>query len=282
MADPMQPTQTPRMLALQNLANQLPVSNSRVAQGQQSARDIQLQRAVASAPAKANITQTAQQTGAAAAGQAGQQAVERAQSQAQQQQQVGQLGLQEQQRAGQARVFGLQQGAKEQAMDNVQKLAQVDEKMKQELYDKQTKFEKDEAGRALFNDRQLADYAKLNSQSDEQFKDSAMKSDQLSKRKLQAMEAAQQVVNQDLNMKYEQAKQKGDNQLMQSIVQQKRDMDKKIMEEKNAAANRQAMWQAGGTIVGGVAGAVFGGPAGAAAGASAGGALGGLAGSQVE
>lgn len=275
-------TMTPRMKALQNLSSALPVTNQRVAQGQAAARDIQLQQAVQKAPPKANITQAAQQTGASSAQQTSQQLVERAGQQIQQQGQIGQLGAQEQGRAADAKTFGLSQGAKEEAMGNVQKLAQISEEAKQEVYDQQMSFEKDEAGRALFNDRQLADYAKLNAQDDEQYKNYAQQSDQLSKRKLQAMEHASNVVNADLNQRYMEAKQKGDQKTMLEVNQIKKDMEEKIQKERNKAANRQAAWTAGGAIIGGVAGAIFGGPAGAAAGASVGSAAGGMIGSQTE
>lgn len=281
MAEPMQAS-TPRLKALQNLASQLPVSNSKVAAGQQAARDMQLQSAVKAAPVSAPIAQTAQTTGAAAAGQAGQQAIERATQQIQQGGQVGQVGLQEQARAGQARVAGLKSGAREAEMGNVQKLAQISEEAKKELFDRQTSFEKDEMGRTHFNERQLADYAKVNAQSDESYKNYAQQSEQLSRRKLQAMEHAARVVESDLEQKYQQAKQKGDQQSALEIEKTRKDMADKIQREKTRAANRAAAWQAGGTIVGAGAGALIGGPAGAAAGASLGSAAGGMAASQTS
>lgn len=275
-------TLTPRMKALQNLQAQLPAANQQVAAGQQAARNIQLQNAVKSAPTAAPIASTAQQTGAASAAQAGQQSVERVQNSVQQTGQLGQLGLGEQKLASESRVSGLQLGAKEQAMDNVQRLAKINEDAKQELYDKQMQFERDEAGRTLFNERQLADYAKSSALSDEQLKDYAQQTDQLSKRKLEAMEHAAKLVDSDLSQKYSVAKQKGDQQMILQINQMRRDMEEKIRSEKAKAANRSAAFTAGGTIIGGVAGAFVGGPAGASMGASAGGALGGAAASQTE
>lgn len=281
MADPVQ-TMSPRQKALQNLSNQLPVANQRVAQGQQAARDMQLQQAVQKAPAGQNITQTAQQTGAAAAQNAGAQMVEQAQNQVKQQGQIGQIGLAEQQQQAQANVAGLQQGAKEAAMSNVQKFAQISEQAKQEMFDKQMQFQKDEQGRTFFNERQLADYAKLNAANDEQFKDYAQNAEQLNKRKLQTMEQAYKVAMADLNQKQALAEQKKDQQAQLQINAIKKEIEERMQRERARAANRAAAWQAGGTIVGAGVGAFAGGPAGAAAGAQVGGAAGGMVASQTN
>lgn len=282
MADPVQQGQTPRMRALQNLASQLPVANQKVAAGQQAARDIQLQRAVQAAPTAAPTTQAAQTTGAAMAAQAGQQAGERAQQQVQQAGQIGGLGLAEEARAGQARVSGLQSGAREQQMAGAQKLASISEKAKQEVFDKQLQFDRDEMGRVQFNERQLADYARVQSKTDDQFRDYTQKMEQLNKRNLEAMEHAYRVVEADLTQKYNEARQKGDQKAMLEAEQIKKEMAEKIQKERNKASNTAAMLGTVGTIAGGVVGAIYGGPVGAAAGASVGGAAGGMVGSQVS
>lgn len=288
MADNVQQPTSPRLLALQNLAGQLPVANSRIAQGQQAARDMQLQAAVAKAPASSsNITRSAQDTGAQVAQNVGTQMVQNAQQQIQQQGQVGQLGNQEQQQINQAQVFGLQQGAREQAMDNVQKLASISQEAKQELYDQTMQLQKDEAGRTFFNERQLADYARLNAQSDEDFKNKAQQAEQVSKRNLQAMETAYNLVQEDLNQRYDLAKQRQDQATMKQIQEMKIAADRQMTKERNRAANNAAAWQAGGTIVGAVAGSFIpipgvGTAAGAMMGASLGGAAGGIIGSQTS
>jgi hypothetical protein len=89
--------ESPKLSALKQLSNQLPVANKQMAQRQQATRDIQLQQAIQKAAPTGNITQTAQQTGAAMAQTAGQQAVQNTQTAMQQQGQIAQLGQQEQQ-----------------------------------------------------------------------------------------------------------------------------------------------------------------------------------------
>lgn len=281
MADPVQPQST-RLKALQNLSNQLPVANAQVAQGQAAARDMQLQQAVKAAPAGQNITQTAQQTGAASAQNAGQQLIQNASNQVKQQGQVGQLALGEQQLGNQQSLSNQQQSAGQNQMNNVQRLAGVSEQAKQELYDKQMQFKKDEMGRTQFNETQLQDYLRSNAQSDEQFANYKQTADQLTKRKLQAMEQAAKLIEVDLNQKQALAEQKKDQQSAKEIADIRREIQEQMAREKSRAANRAGAFAAGGTIAGGVAGAVIGGPAGAMVGAQAGGALGGMAASQTQ
>lgn len=281
MADPVQ-TMSPRQKALQNLSNQLPVANAKVAAGQQAARDMQLQQAVAKAPVGANTTQASQQTGAAAATSAGAQMVDAAQNQVKQQGQIGAVGLADQQAQAQSNVAGLRQGARQQELDNVQKFAQVSEAAKQEMFDKQMNFTKDEQGRTFFNERQLADFARLTADNDEQFKDYAQNAEQLNKRKLQSMEHAYKITMQDLQQKQNLAEQKKDQQAQLQINQIRKEIEEKMQRERARAANRAAAWQAGGMIVGAAAGAFVGGPAGAMAGAQLGGAAGGMAASQTK
>jgi hypothetical protein len=84
--------ETTRMRALRNLSQQLPVANQAIADGQQAARDMQVQQAVAKAPAAAPIATTAQTTGAAVAQSAGADAVKNAQTTTQQAGQIAQQG----------------------------------------------------------------------------------------------------------------------------------------------------------------------------------------------
>lgn len=271
--------QSTKLTALQNLQSQLPVASQRVAQGIQAARDIQLQQAVAKAPAGGAIAPAAQQTAAAATQQAGQQQTEAAKQMIQQAGQLGQLQLGEQKMAGQQAVFGAQQAAQKQELDNVQRLSQLDMNAKKELYDNEMSFKRDEAGRTLFNQRQLADYARQNAISDEQFKNYAQQAEQVSKRNLQAIETAYNLVMEDLKQKWSVAEQQKDQAAKKQIVEIQAEIQKRIAKARARAANNMATWTAVGTVAGAAAGS-FGGPAGAAAGASVGGAVGSYAGSQ--
>jgi hypothetical protein len=281
---------TPRMKALQNLSNQLPIANQKVAQGQQAARNIQLQQAVKAAPTTGNTIQTAQQTGAAAAGQAGQQMIEQAGQQVKQQGQLGQVGLATQQQQAQSNVASLKMGAREQEMDNVARLAQVSEQAKQELYDKQLQFNKDQRGRTMFSERQLMDYALANAKDENDFRNKAQALEQATKRDLQASEQAYALINADLDRKFRLAEQQKDQKAKLEIAEMKRAAAEAMAKKKASSANRAAMFQAGGMVVGAVAGGVLGSmvapgvgtAAGASAGAQIGSAAGGMAASQTE
>lgn len=282
MADPVtaMPAQgeSARMKALKTLANQLPVANSRVATGMQAARDLQLQNAAAAAPATMS-SGAIQQAGAQQAATAGQQQVAQAQNNLEQQTQVGQLGLNQQKAESQNTLGQLQMGQKNEELGNLQRLGSIDEQAKQELYDTQMQFAKDESGRTLFNQRQLLDYAASKAQGDEQFKNYTQQAQQLNARKMQLMETAYNKVTADLDSQFKQAEQGKDQKAMQEIKQRKQDLSRQMTAEKNKAANNTAMWSTGVGIAGAVAGSAAG-PAGAMAGYQAGSAVGGIAGSQ--
>lgn len=267
---------TARLRALQNLSSALPVANAKVAAGQNSARQMQIQNAVKAAPA-GSITGNAQATGQAVAEQAGAQAVPAAQQNVAQQGQVAQVGLQEQNTANQAQVQSLRQGGREQQIDAAEKLGQLDSKLKQDIYDRNMKFERDELGRATLNETQTADYVRLNAKSDDEYKNYAQQAQQANDRNLQMMEVAYKKIVEDLDFRYQKAKQAGDQQTMKDVENMRNETEARMSREKARAANSAAAWTAGGMIVGGVAGAVIGGPAGAQAGAGVGGALGGMA-----
>lgn len=282
------PTQTPRMMALQNLQNQLPAASQKIASGIQAARDIQLQQAVARAPTGAAIAPAAQQTAAAATAQTGAQQVDAAKQMVQQAGQLGQLKLGEQQMAAQQKVAQQQQAARQQEITNAERLGRLDLAAKKELYDSEIQFKKDETGRTLFNERQLADYAIRNARSEEEFKKYAQDAQILAKRDLQATETAFNLIMEDLKQRWSLAEQRQDQAAKEEIARIEKEA-RLAMEKKRAkAASKAGMWQAGGMIVGaglGAVAAVYTGGAinpatGAMVGAQVGGGLGSLAGSQ--
>lgn len=242
------PTQTPRMTALQNLQNQLPAASQKIASGIQAARDIQLQQAVARAPTGAAIAPAAQQTAAAATAQTGAQQVDAAKQMVQQAGQLGQLKLGEQQMAAQQKVAQQQQAARQQEITNAERLGRLDLAAKKELYDSEIQFKKDETGRTLFNERQLADYALRNARSEEEYKKYAQDAQILAKRDLQATETAFNLIMEDLKQRWSIAEQRQDQAAKEEIARIEREA-RLAMEKKRAkAASKAAMWQAGGQL----------------------------------
>lgn len=263
--------QSPRLTALQKLSSQIPVANARVAQGQQAARDLQLQQAVKQAPSSMG-TQQAQQVGAQQAATAGQQQLATQEAGIQQQAQVGQLATQATQQQQQGQMAGLEQGLEKQRQDNVQKFAQLSQQAKQEMFDSRMQFQRDEMGRLVANERQLADYARLTAENDEQFRTYAQQAQQAHEMKIQTLETINrrlQAAMQDEAIR----KQEGLDRLsQQQILQMQRDVERQMQQAKADAAKKTAMYGAIGTVAGAGIGAL-GGPAGAAAGASIGGGI---------
>lgn len=300
-------SESPRMSALKALSNKLPVANTQLQKQQAAARDIQLQQAVGGAAPAAATTQNAQQTATAQTQNAGQQVIQGAQQQVQQQGQIQQTGVQEQARQDQATVSGLQQGADQEKLDNVQKLAQIDQKAKQEMYDSRRQFAEDELGRKFTNERQLADYALLRSKSQEDWLQYQQQTDKLNQRNMQLLQAAQQKLSSQLEYENKAVNQLKDQALKKNLTAQQQAAAQKMLQEKlqlrNAlaqkqyalaaslqkkqadAANRHAKNAAIGTVAGAVIGGALGSVVpglgtvlGASVGASVGGALGGLVG----
>lgn len=267
--------ETPRLSALKKLSSQIPVANARVAQGQQSARDLQLQQAVKQAPSSMG-TQQAQQVGAQQAAAAGQQQLATQEAGIQQQAQVGQMAAQGIQQQQQGQMAGLEQGLEQQRQSNVQKFANLSEEAKQEMFDSRMSFQKDEMGRIFGNERQLADYAKLTANSDEQFREYTQQAQQAHEFKIQALETMNKRLQAALQSEAARKQEGLDRVSQQKILQMQQEMQRRIEKAKADAAKKGAMYGAIGTVVGAAAGS-FGGPAGAAAGASIGGSLGQVA-----
>lgn len=235
--------ETSRATALRKLAQQLPVANQQVAAGQAAARDIQLQQAVKAAPQGTGMP-VAQQLGTTMAQEAGSQQVERATSQLQQGQELGGLGLGEQQQAAQAQIGGAQSGAREQEISNIQRFADIDQKSKQKLYDAQIQFRKDESGRTLFNETQLMDYAASQAKNEEQFKNYAQNVQLAYDRKISMMQSAHDKLEQRLKAEYAKSKQEQDIELAKELQKAINDIEQKISKDKRKQENNRAIWSA--------------------------------------
>lgn len=268
-----------RMQQLKKLAGAMPVANQQVANGLQQAQATQFQSAISQAGPAAG-TATAQTAGAQ---QAAAMAAPVVQAQEANQKQVGQVANVAQ---SQNAVESTQRvGAKESAvsgksLEYAAKLAALNNKVKNDLLDQQLKFAKDERGRVMLNDRQLADVAILTAKNAEDLANYKQGVEQMNSRKLQAMETAYRQLEVAMKSGYTQDGQRLDFNTKSQIKDMMADAEKSMQDEKNRIANNTAMWGAAGTIVGSVVGGIYGGAGGAKAGGEAGGAGGGYAGSQ--
>jgi hypothetical protein len=255
------PAETPRMSALKQLSQQMPVANRRLAGGLQAARDIQLQRAVAAAPA-APTAQAAQQIGTAQAATAGQQQLQLGEQALQQQAQLAQLGAQKAQRESRATLQRLEAGEREQRLRDTEKFSKLNEQAKNQMLDARLKFNRDEMGRAYFNERQLADFAKMSARSDEEFQNWSQKSRQAHEFKIKMLDAAHRKIMSVLQNE-QQLKELGlDAKQQIELRQRAKQLEEQMRRDAAEAANKQAMWSAvGGIVLAGGVTAVTGGAA---------------------
>lgn len=273
--------QTAKQSGLATLAGQMPVRNQELADQQRAARALQLQQTVARmTPQQAPTAQQAAGMGAALAQQAGQEQVGRAAQQLETAGQVAKLGQQETAIAGQQKLGALQEGARQQELSQVDRLAKLDAAAKTELFDKELQFRKDAANQTFFTERQLADYKRQSAASDEQLRNWSNQAQNYHKRNITTLETMYKRLSEIEENNYRIGKQQLDQAARKELAQLRADTERRLRGAKNKAAKTAQMWQAGGTIVGAGIGAVLGGPAGAALGASAGGAVGGMAGAQ--
>jgi len=237
---------------LSTLMGQMPVRNDLIAQQQRAARAIQLQQAVASLPAgqPPPSPQQAAALGGRLAAEAGQQQVTQAKETVGMAQQVGQLGLGEQQLAGAAQLQTQQEGARQESLDQTSKLAAIDSRAKQQLVDAELQIKRDSQGRALFTTRQLADYAISSANADEALKNWSQKAKQYSKRNLELMEVQYRKINEALNSGYLDKKTKLDREQIMELQRVKKDVEDRLNRAKAKAANTALMSQAlGGLMV---------------------------------
>lgn len=264
---------TARANQLRKLAQSVPGANERVTQGLQAAQETQLQETIRQARPQAG-PRAAQALGAQQAQQIGQAQL---QQQQQTQQDIGRLAQvagQEQRLQTQQRVGEAQRGFSRKARQQADKLAELDQELKNKLLDQQLDFKQDERGRALMNERQLADWAVMNAKNEEQFKNYQQQVEQMGRRKEQMLEAAYRKLTAALQGKGAFKEQRLDQESKQRILEARKQVQNKIRREQIEQANRQAMWSGLMTAVGAGAGAAFGGPGGASAGGQAGAGIG--------
>lgn len=269
-----------RIQQLKNLAGSLPVANQKVADGLQAAQDLQLKGSIKAAPTGAGPA-AASQLGAGRVQAGGQIALQQAAQTAKQTSQVGSMGL-AQQRVEATQQLGTQQRqVSAQQREYQDRLAGLSNDLKDTLLDQQLEFKADERGRQFLNDRQLADWARLNARSEEEYQDYAQQITQASQRKIQMMEHAYKIMTQELTQQLQKGEMAQNNAQVMRLRQQQQALQKKLEEEKAKAANKTAIISgvlgAGGAVVG----AVYGGPTGAAAGYQAGSGAGTIIASQT-
>lgn len=246
------------------IASNMPAANQEAAKRRQAASDLQLQQAVAATPTTAPIQQTAQAMGTAVAQQQGQQQVQTAQKQVEQQAQAAGTVLKQQEAENKQATLAQNIGLQKTELSNEERFASLNQQAKTEMFDSRLKFEQDEAGRTIFNTRQLADYARLRAKDDVEYSRFEQKARQASERELQAMQQTSALLEEELNHRYNSAKSDEDRKLVENLRAMKIAHDKKMAQSK---ANYERDMAAIGVVakVAGVVASIYSGPAGGAA-----------------
>lgn len=263
-------------------------------------RDLQLQQQIGAAPAGlSNIAKVASQIGGQLAQLGSQQRgaqVARLAGQGEQQRQLQISGQKEQLRQ---RIVSTQAGLAETAAAAAGRLAQIDQAGKKEMFDARKTFAEDNLGKKFSNERQLADYVKLTSARDEDFRNFQQNLEVAHDRKKQALSTALDRISSTAKFEADQINtlreqmtrfntasaeyRTRERLLSQRLAQEQRlrelevSLRRGLASDAAKAQNRAMMFQAIGTITGAVAGGFLGAgaPMGVAAGASVGSAVGG-------
>lgn len=238
------------------IAGNMPVRDKLIADQAKAARALQLRQAVAGmAPGAAPTKAAAAEMGAAVATTAGQQAVSAAGKQVETAGQLAKLGLAEQSQTGAEKLAAMQTAGRKEALDQTQRLAKLDQRAKQELFDKEMQFKVNAANEAQFSERQLMDYAVRNAQKAEDFTNWKQKSQMLHSRNLKILEAVEARLTQAIEQGYLDKENKLNQQQTRELAEIKQAFARRIAEAKAKAANTAAAWGAAGSLlqVGGAA-----------------------------
>ena len=223
---------------------------------------------------------------AALTAQAGQRALAVGSQQVQSSAQVGQTALATQEAANK-NALGLRKLSLDSETSKASaRLARLGEDRKNTLLDDNLSFKRDQAGRTLFNERQLLDWAATKARTSEDFENAKQVQMQAHSRNLMLMEQASKVLGSELDNMTRRTITMADLETKKQILSAKNAADKAVAKAKAKQAEGAAMGRGIGMVVGGAVGVVAGWgvasvPLGIA-GATVGGALGEAAGASLS
>jgi len=273
----------PRIGQLNKLATAIPMANQQIASGMQQARETQLQAAIGGlTPEQAAQPRLAQAVGAQQAAAAAQIQTQAQQKTQQQAITAGQQAITNEKIKKQQELFTRSQALSQKGRYLENELARISQSAKDKLLDQQLSFKRDELGRTVWNERQLADYKIATAKDDEDFRNYQQEVTNLSERRMKMLLVAQKKLEQILEQGYLSTNQKLDQASRLKIAENLAELKRKQAREAARQANTMAMWSGGGAILGAAAGALVpgGGAIGAAVGAQIGQGVGTAVGSQ--
>lgn len=208
-----------------------------------------LQEAARQATTPGTATQI-QQAGAAVAGAQAQGQLQATQQAVQQQGQLQQAAIQQRGAEISGAFADRQRQLEAQKRLYQRRVFSMDRKLGEEIFVKQMKFQRDEFGRMLFNERQLADFKMMVANDKEEWYAFEQKQRLISKRKMKFMEIAHKKAQQKLEQEFLKSEQEKNHEATLALKQliQKLEMD--MLKEQAEAANRQARNSALGAMIG--------------------------------
>jgi hypothetical protein len=269
-----------RLGQLNKLAAAIPMANQQIASGMQQARETQLQQSIGQmTPEQAATPRLAQSMGAQQAAQAS--AIQLGAQQKTQQSAVvaGQQAMVQDKIQKQQELFTRSQALSQKNRYLENELARISQSAKDKLLDQQLSFKRDELGRTVWNERQLADYKIATAKDEEDFRNYQQEASNLSERRMKMLQMAQRKLEQVLEQGYISTNQKLDQASRLKIVETVAALKRKQARESARQSSNMAMWSGAGTIIGTIAG-IPGGPSGMIAGAQIGQGVGTAVGAQ--
>lgn len=260
-----------RIQNLNKLAAAIPMANQQIASGMQQARETQLQQTIGQmTPEQAATPRLAQSMGAQQAAQAS--AIQLGAQQKTQQSAVvaGQQAIVQDKIQKQQELFTRSQALSQKNRYLENELARISQSAKDKLLDQQLSFKRDELGRTVWNERQLADYKIATAKDEEDFRNYQQEASNLSERRMKMLTMAQKKLEQILEQGYISNTQKLNQASRLKIVETVAELKRKQARESARQSSNMGMWAGAGTVVGAVAGAMIAGPGGYAAGAAVG------------
>lgn len=272
-----------RIQNLNKLAAAIPMANQQIASGMQQARETQLQQTIGQmTPEQAATPRLAQSMGAQQAAQAA--SIQLGAQQKTQQSAVvaGQQAIVQDKIQKQQELFTRSQALSQKNRYLENELARISQSAKDKLLDQQLSFKRDELGRTVWNERQLADYKIATAKDEEDFRNYQQEASNLSERRMKMLQMAQRKLEQVLEQGYISTNQKLDQASRLKIVETVAALKRKQARESARQSSNMGMWSGAGTIVGAGIGFVASGgnPYGAVVGAQIGQGVGTAAGAQ--
>lgn len=180
----------------------------------------------------------------------------------------GQIGINKFATQQRSKMSKRTDNARRTALDSRQRISAMGSDLEQKLFQDRMTFESDARGVRFGNIRQLADFKRLTTKSDEEYQNFAQNMSQRSTEKRKLLQIANAKITQALTQLSKSRESEANFQQEKRLLKAQADINEKIKKDAASAKNRALIFQGVGMVAGGIA--TGGNPVGIAAGGSAG------------